>query len=69
MSGKEKRMFELEIKQRREGSLYLSESHKYFSKDLEKLFDLIDLSIKLSRNEIEYTIREIEEGQVEDNED
>jgi len=61
-------MFELKIKQKNKGNNY-TEDHFYYSEDLKKLFDLIQLSIELSDEEISYVIREIEEGQDEDDEE
>lgn len=58
-------MFELIIKQKKDGRTY-PEEHRYFSEDLKEMFDFIQLSIKLSKSEIQYMIREIEEGQVKD---
>lgn len=57
-------MFELVIKQKR--NTY-TEDHKYFSENLNELFDMVQMSIKLSKFEISYVIRELTEG--ENNED
>lgn len=65
-------MFELLITQKKPsvvtGNL-LEEEQIYRSKDIEVLFDMVNLTIKLSPYEISYTIRELEEGQVEDYEE
>lgn len=46
------------------------ENHKYYfeESEVEDMFDLIQATIKATKNEIEYTIRIIEEGQIEDEE-
>lgn len=46
------------------------ENHKYYfeESEVEDMFDLIQATIKATKNEIEYTIRIIEEGQIKDEE-
>jgi len=61
-------MFELIIKQQPDGRCYTND-HKYYSKDLEELFEMVEQSIKLAKCEISYVIREIEEGQIEEDEE
>ena len=42
------------------------EKHKYYSENINELFELVKLSIKLSKFEIEYSIREIKEDNYEE---
>lgn len=65
-------MFELLITQKKPSVItgnLIEEEQIYRSKDIEVLFDMVNLTIKLSPYEISYTIRELEEGQVEDYEE
>lgn len=66
-------MFELTITMmvpNKDGDYNFKENHKYYfeESDVEEMFDLIQATIKATKNEIEYTIRIIEEGQIEDEE-
>lgn len=65
-------MFELLITQKKPsvvtGNL-IEEEQIYRSKDIEELFNMVNSTIKLSPYEISYTIRELEEGWVEDYEE
>lgn len=44
-------------------SIY-EEKHKYYAEYMEDLFSLIELTRKLSKFEISYEFRELEEGQI-----
>lgn len=62
-------MFELTIMQKRllNGHTY-DECQVYYFKadDIEEMFNVIETLLKAARNETEYIIREIEEGQIDE---
>lgn len=60
-------MFELVIRQKVKDKGYFEEQI-YYSENLEDLVQLMKMTSALSRNKVNYLIREIEEGQIE-NED
>lgn len=57
-------MYKLVIKQKNQSNY--TENHFYYSENIDELFEMVKMSSKLSMHEITYQIREIEEGQIED---
>lgn len=58
-------MFELIIKQKVKS---YTEDHRFYSENLDELLEIMKLSIKLSKDEVYFLIREYKEEQIEDEE-
>lgn len=61
MSGKENQMFELKIMQRVRGT---EQTLTFYFENTEEMFIFVHSAIANSRNETEYAIRVLEEGEV-----